>query len=179
MGISGLTIIKITSTICAGVFLILGALFSFLEILQDGNNDNVRKWFKKKWIIIRESRILGLPEKVIVWTLNIRSFLQKWINKGVDWITGCMDVRILLPAILSLWMIIGIWTLYRNVKVCLYLSGTSLFVVSWLLFLDNLYKIPWMTKRGIGNQFTTAMLTIVFVLFNFISVVENGQTRYN
>ena len=169
MGTTGLTIVKMTSIVFAGVFLILGAVFSFLEILQEGKNDKVREWFARKWIVIRTSRFWGLPERAIGCILNVRSFIQKWINKAIDRITKRIDVRILLPVVLSLWIVIGIWALYRRVEVCIYLAGAALFLVSWLLFINNLHHISWMTDREIHNRFVGTIFIIVFVLLNLIA----------
>ena len=161
------TIIKVTSIVFAGMFLILGAVFGFLEILQEGKNDKARKWFERKWIVIRASSLLGLPERVIGWALNVRSFLQKWICKRIDGIAKCIDWYILLPVLLSLWIIIGIWILYRHIEVCIYLASATLFLVFWIIFICK--GLLWIDNLKISNWFMNILFVSVFVFFNLIA----------
>lgn len=171
MGTTGLTIVKMTSIVFAGVFLILGAVFTFLEILQEGKNNKVREWFARKWIVIRASRLLGLPERTIGWTLNVRSFLQKWIKRGMDGIRSRIDeigLTILL-VVASLWIMIGIWVLYRRVEVCIYLAGGTFFVLSWMLFLYHFFS--WLPKKKFNNRFLEMTTVIVFVILHLIAII--------
>ena len=83
----------------AGVFALLAAVLAFWESAQNEKHERTQAWFKGKWVGIRNSRWLLLPETTIEAVLEVKSYLRKLVTYSThaDWVamlvfTSCLIV---------------------------------------------------------------------------------------
>jgi len=64
-------VLKIICGSIAALLAFLATLFTFFEYAQNEKHEKTRIWFRTKWIAIKNSKWLSLPEKMIAWVLHL------------------------------------------------------------------------------------------------------------
>jgi len=60
------------------IFVVVGAVFGFYEVLRNDQNDPVRRWFRKGWRTISESIWMQLLPLSLQWMLAIKHWLGRF-----------------------------------------------------------------------------------------------------
>ncbi len=142
----------------AGVFTILAALFTFLEISHNDEHESVRDWFRQKWIIINSSPWLVLPEIVINYTIRLKNSLLNSLYELKD------NVYFFIVALILGFLLIlsGLWLYWgRNFAIFLFIC---------YIFIFKLYS-KFIEYKEDNFDFTTLLFSLIVLAFAVLILI--------
>lgn len=160
-------IIKIAFGALSSIFGLPAAIFAFWGVAQNDKHEPTRRWFKQKWVAIKESRWLSLSEAIIRSVLQLKTAIIEKVNAslihwGWDWevLWGIL--------VLSCWALLVIgsfltWGIYGGILAVLFFSLSpliGLFKESMDLKRYRNIKVGWF-----GNISDLALFFYLFSLF--------------
>ncbi len=127
-------VLKILFGGIAAALFFLAALFGFLEYLFKDKAGKIIAWFRSKWIGIKASKWLSLPEKMIEWFLRLKEIGKNILPSNYSrsiWLNGLLVVLVIVFFAL----------LYQRSD----FFGVSLLMAMLLIMYFFLLKVPFIS----------------------------------
>lgn len=124
---SSFLVIKIILGVVSGLFGILAAFFTFLDVAYEDKHEKTRAWFRAKWIAVSDSPWLTLPERIIEWLLRFKTLAsQTWSNYAWRLFTKPSTVRFVNITVFSLF---ALGCLFHSLLYGIYLSACMILLL--------------------------------------------------
>jgi hypothetical protein len=194
-----LWIIKVFFGGCAALSVLLGAILSFWDTVQNEKTDNTKVWFKRKWEAINKSRWLILPEKVTGWLLGLREIVSKFVVALLDrrWIKRFLTASVVIFYFTGLWLywkliiaisafviplvLLGLIAsyipenLHRNLSIAFYIFMSVIGLLLWMLIL---LKLDIRYSAGIMLIISPFYWFIIAMPFISLMVLTSASVKF-
>jgi len=158
----------------AGVFALLAASLAFWEAAQNEKHERTKGWFKGKWIGIRNSRWLSLPETTIKAVLGLKTYLRKIVGMDlldIKWFGMLLFVSCLIFLPLGCFLT---WGLYGGLEGLVFvLPGGLSALVRSAKFRD--YRWAKKFRDWVNNLRKSVRLGYFFLLYGTTVVLITFQ----